>query len=212
LPAPGASVPNQSHRIQLWTERGAGGGRPQSTARVSTAGIASGSSVVAVAPGHSPRRRRRPMDRRGLGTRNALRLPDRRGAFGRGSASDLDPVSLPEPSRPPDASPHALDDPVASSIDASLGAPSSTPDTGPGLTEAAALDGRAPLCADTSRDEDTDAPRSSDPAGDVLFTGSVVTQRPAGQPFSFALITDSHISPREVEPGSLEAGDYMERT
>ncbi len=35
----------------------------------------------------------------------------------------------------------------------------------------------------------------------VLYLGRAVTQRPAGDEFDFALITDTHITPRQVGPG-----------
>lgn len=54
----------------------------------------------------------------------------------------------------------------------------------------------------------------TDPEGDAvtLFAGDIVTQRPPGSEFSFALLTDSHIAPREVVPGDLSAVDLPEDT
>lgn len=45
-----------------------------------------------------------------------------------------------------------------------------------------------------------------------LYDGSVTTQRPEGEPFTFDLLTDTHISPREVLPVGLETYDTMEQT
>lgn len=45
-----------------------------------------------------------------------------------------------------------------------------------------------------------------------LATGRVRTQRPPGQPFTFALITDSHIPPRSYVPAGLETENSMEST
>ena len=53
------------------------------------------------------------------------------------------------------------------------------------------------------------APNESKP---LLYKGSFVTQRPAGEEFSFTLLTDSHISPREVQPGETLVADYAEQT
>ena len=46
----------------------------------------------------------------------------------------------------------------------------------------------------------------------VLYQGSVMTQRPAGSEFTFDLVTDSHISPRDVQPGETLLADYAEQT
>jgi 3',5'-cyclic AMP phosphodiesterase CpdA len=45
-----------------------------------------------------------------------------------------------------------------------------------------------------------------------LYSGSVVTQREAGESFSFALLTDTHIPPREVRAGDLATADFQEQT
>jgi hypothetical protein len=37
----------------------------------------------------------------------------------------------------------------------------------------------------------------------TLFTGSVTTARPPGESFKFAVVTDTHIPPREVAPGDV---------
>ncbi len=44
----------------------------------------------------------------------------------------------------------------------------------------------------------------------IVYQGSAVTQRKPGESFEFALITDSHISPRSVAPGTLSAYEYQE--
>jgi 3',5'-cyclic AMP phosphodiesterase CpdA len=46
----------------------------------------------------------------------------------------------------------------------------------------------------------------------VLFSGQVTTQRSPGEDFSFALITDSHIAPREVPAGDLGTNGSTEET
>ncbi len=46
----------------------------------------------------------------------------------------------------------------------------------------------------------------------VLASGRAVTQRPAGESFTFALITDSHIPPRSYVPAGLETENVMEST
>ena len=46
----------------------------------------------------------------------------------------------------------------------------------------------------------------------ALYRGEVVTQRPKGAAFGFVLITDTHISPREVSPGETDTNDYAEAT
>src|SRR5690606_13272668 len=48
--------------------------------------------------------------------------------------------------------------------------------------------------------------------GSLMYRGTVTTQRPPGQSYRFALITDTHIAPREVDAGSLEAVDTVEQT
>ncbi len=50
-------------------------------------------------------------------------------------------------------------------------------------------------------------PRESD----VLYSGRAVTQRASGEAFSFVLITDTHIDPREVSPGDWSASSYQEQ-
>lgn len=45
-----------------------------------------------------------------------------------------------------------------------------------------------------------------------LFRGSVVTQRPPGESFSFAMISDTHIAPRRVHSGDLSVVDSAETT
>ncbi len=47
---------------------------------------------------------------------------------------------------------------------------------------------------------------------DMLYEGSAVTQRGPGMEYTFALITDSHVPPRDVPAGSLEALDFTEET
>ncbi len=48
--------------------------------------------------------------------------------------------------------------------------------------------------------------------GTLMYRGTVTTQRPPGEPYRFALITDTHISPRDVSASNLdEAVDTMER-
>lgn len=47
---------------------------------------------------------------------------------------------------------------------------------------------------------------------EVLYTGSANTQRAAGESFSFALVTDTHISPRELDPGETDTIDFGETT
>ena len=46
----------------------------------------------------------------------------------------------------------------------------------------------------------------------TLYSGGAVTERLPGDPFTFSLITDSHISPIEFEAGSTEANGYVENT
>lgn len=46
----------------------------------------------------------------------------------------------------------------------------------------------------------------------TLFTGSVTTARPPGESFSFAVVTDTHISPREVAPGEVATVTPFEET
>lgn len=46
--------------------------------------------------------------------------------------------------------------------------------------------------------------RRSDGGQTVLFTGSATTQRPAGEAFTFSLLTDTHISPHEDPVESYE--------
>jgi hypothetical protein len=46
----------------------------------------------------------------------------------------------------------------------------------------------------------------------TLATGTAVTRRPSGSTFSFALLTDSHVSPRQVAPGDLSTIDFTEQT
>jgi 3',5'-cyclic AMP phosphodiesterase CpdA len=50
-------------------------------------------------------------------------------------------------------------------------------------------------------------------AGDeiLLASGRVTTQRSPGQPFTFALITDTHIPPRSYVPAGMETENDMER-
>lgn len=48
-----------------------------------------------------------------------------------------------------------------------------------------------------------------DPEG-IVYEGTAVTQRKAGESFDFTLITDTHISPRDVPPGGLSAYEYQE--
>ena len=45
-----------------------------------------------------------------------------------------------------------------------------------------------------------------------LYTGSAVTQRPPGEAFVFALLTDTHISPREEIPTGTETANSAEET
>jgi hypothetical protein len=45
-----------------------------------------------------------------------------------------------------------------------------------------------------------------------LFSGKATTQREAGESFAFALLTDSHIAPRDVVPAGVETSNYMEET
>lgn len=47
---------------------------------------------------------------------------------------------------------------------------------------------------------------------ETLFAGRAVTERVAGESFRFALITDSHTSPRDVPAGSLETINFKEET
>lgn len=46
----------------------------------------------------------------------------------------------------------------------------------------------------------------------VLGSGRLTTQRPPGDPFTFALLTDTHVPPRELEPDDLSTNDFMEDT
>lgn len=46
----------------------------------------------------------------------------------------------------------------------------------------------------------------------TLFTGSVTTARPPGESFSFAVVTDTHIPPREVAPGEVATVNSFEET
>lgn len=47
----------------------------------------------------------------------------------------------------------------------------------------------------------------------LLYSGTVTTQRPPDDThFVFALVTDTHIAPRSVAPGELDAVDDQERT
>lgn len=45
-----------------------------------------------------------------------------------------------------------------------------------------------------------------------LYSGKVTTQREPGTAFSFAVLADTHISPRPVEAGDLSAADSFEQT
>lgn len=46
----------------------------------------------------------------------------------------------------------------------------------------------------------------------ALFSGLVTTRREPGSSFSFVLITDTHIAPREVLPGATDTADFAEDT
>jgi len=46
----------------------------------------------------------------------------------------------------------------------------------------------------------------------LLYTGRALTAPAAGTPFSFALITDSHIPPREPLPDPTDVSEYIEST
>ena len=46
----------------------------------------------------------------------------------------------------------------------------------------------------------------------LLYTGRALTAPAAGTPFSFALISDSHIPPREPLPEPTDVSDYIEAT
>lgn len=54
--------------------------------------------------------------------------------------------------------------------------------------------------------------REQDGERSLLSEGSVMTQRPKGQPFNFGLITDTHIAPRGIEPGETALITYQEST
>jgi len=45
-----------------------------------------------------------------------------------------------------------------------------------------------------------------------LYAGRVVTQRPPGEAFGFAVVTDTHIAPRTVAAGDLSTVDFQEQT
>lgn len=49
------------------------------------------------------------------------------------------------------------------------------------------------------------------PHDDLLYAGRAVTQRASGEAFSFVLISDTHIDPREVSPGDWSASSYQEQ-
>jgi hypothetical protein len=56
-------------------------------------------------------------------------------------------------------------------------------------------------------------PRSGgNEAARTLYSGSAVTARPPGSAFTFALVTDSHITPRNPVPIGAAADDFQERT
>jgi hypothetical protein len=46
----------------------------------------------------------------------------------------------------------------------------------------------------------------------TLYAGGVTTAREPGTPFSFAVLTDTHISPRELLPEDPETSDFAEET
>jgi predicted phosphodiesterase len=46
----------------------------------------------------------------------------------------------------------------------------------------------------------------------TLFTGALRTARPAGESYSFAVVTDTHIPPREVAPGEVTTINSFEET
>lgn len=48
--------------------------------------------------------------------------------------------------------------------------------------------------------------------GVSLYRGEVVTRREPGTAFTFSLLTDTHVWPREVEPGDTSLADFMEET
>lgn len=46
----------------------------------------------------------------------------------------------------------------------------------------------------------------------LLSEGSAITQRPRGEPFTFGIITDTHVAPRTIEPSDTTLITYQEVT
>ncbi len=124
-------------------------------------------------------------------------------------AEGLAPISSPSDS--PETAPEDVSadgGPADAAAASALGASASSADGGRPMQDGATAE---PTDGGGAAGDAGTEPSSVDGLpGEPMYRGTVTTQRPPGQAYSFALVTDTHVPPRELPPGSLETTNTME--